>query len=115
MNQIELDERLATETERATAEGTHDAARQHAVPAATHAGWSGHATVADSSGGRMAGSPALRGQLARAARQISAEALGADLAAERGDWQTVGATYQRLALLFAEYRLLYVQCLPLVK
>jgi hypothetical protein len=50
-------------------------------------------------------------QLAPIARRISAEALSAELAAERGDWETVHATYERLALLFAEYRLRYVQCL----
>jgi hypothetical protein len=50
-------------------------------------------------------------QLAPVARRISAEALAAELAAERGDWPTVHATYERLALLFAEYRLLYTQCL----
>jgi hypothetical protein len=50
-------------------------------------------------------------QLAPVARRISAEALSAELAAERGDWDTVRATYERLALLFAEYRLLYAQCL----
>lgn len=115
MIRIERDERLVTEIERAAAEGGRAAVRQRAVPAATHAVWSGHLAGTDGSDGRIAGSPALRGQLARAARQISTEALGADLAAERGDWQTVRATYQRLALLFAEYRLLYVQCLPLVK
>ena len=49
-------------------------------------------------------------QLAGIARSISTEALSAELAAERGDWGTVHATYERLALLFAEYRLLYVQC-----
>ncbi len=50
-------------------------------------------------------------RLAPVARRISAEALSAELAAQRGDWATVHATYERLALLFAEYRLLYVQCL----
>jgi hypothetical protein len=49
-------------------------------------------------------------RLAPVARRISTEALAAELAAERGDWATVHATYERLAVLFAEYRLLYVQC-----
>jgi hypothetical protein len=49
------------------------------------------------------------GQLAGIARRIATEALSAELAAERGDWETVDATDERLALLFAEYRLLYVQ------
>jgi hypothetical protein len=50
-------------------------------------------------------------RLAPIARRISTEALAAELAAERGDWETVHATYERLAVLFAEYRLLYLQCL----
>jgi hypothetical protein len=45
------------------------------------------------------------------ARKISAEALSAELAAERGDWQTTQDSYDRLALLFAEFRLGYVQAL----
>jgi hypothetical protein len=48
-------------------------------------------------------------QLALIARRISTEALAAELAAERGDRETVHATYERLAVLFAEYRLAYVQ------
>lgn len=52
-----------------------------------------------------------RVQLARVARSISTEALTAELAAQRGDWEMLHATYERLALFFAEYRLLYVACL----
>lgn len=58
-------------------------------------------------------SQSLPKQLAGVARRISTEALSAELAAERGDWETVHLSYERLALLFAEYRLLYVQCLAL--
>jgi hypothetical protein len=50
-------------------------------------------------------------QLASIARRISTEALSAELAAEHGDWEKVHATFERLGLLFAEYRLCYVQCL----
>ncbi len=66
--------------------------------------------IADAGADRVAILLALREQLARVARSISTEALSAELAAERDDWERVHATYERLALLFAEYRLLYVKC-----
>ncbi len=50
-------------------------------------------------------------RLSPIARQISTEALSAELAAERGDWQALQASYEHLALLFAEFRLIYVKAL----
>jgi hypothetical protein len=50
----------------------------------------------------------LRGrQLARVAREVTTAALTIELAAERGDWETVHNTHDRLVPLFYEYRLAY--------
>jgi hypothetical protein len=100
--------RPAAETEKASGAGDHNRARhlQRNVVAQI-----GRDIVADMPADPQSVlRPGLK-QLARVARSISVEALSAELAAERGDWNAVHAAYERLALLFAEYRLLYVQCL----
>jgi hypothetical protein len=102
---------LAAEIEQATAAGDHDRTQKLSdlqEKLITQIG-------RDSAGSGSADLTKLplprREQLARTARRISTEALSAELAADRGDWEMVRATYERLALLFAEYRLLYMQCL----
>jgi hypothetical protein len=50
-------------------------------------------------------------QLARLGRQIAATALTIELAAERGDWETVHQGHDRLIGLYEEYRAAYVRLL----
>jgi hypothetical protein len=110
MNERKIIEALAAEAESAAAAGDLDRARKLAD-------LQGRVTarISDDVGADAATQPvvlpARPEQLAPIARRISAEALSAELAAERGDWETVQATYQRLVVLFAEYRLSYVRCL----
>jgi len=112
MKERKIAEALAAEIERATAARDYDRAEKLADLLGRVVARISRDIVA----GRSADDPEdvpqprLKG-LAPIARRISAEALSAELAAERGDMETVHVTYERPALLFAEYRLAYVQCL----
>jgi hypothetical protein len=46
-------------------------------------------------------------QLARVAREVTTAALTIELAAERGDWETVHRVHDALVPLLYEYRLAY--------
>jgi hypothetical protein len=112
MDDRKVAEALAVEIARATAAGDLDHAEKLANLLRNVIARVKGETLADASTGDLLGVPQPSpGQLAPIARRISTEALSAELAAERGDWDTVRATYERLAMLFAEYRLIYVQCL----
>ena len=112
LSESTLIEALAVQISLATQAGDLDRARNLADLQGLIVARMSREVVADTSAGRPAAvSLPGREQLARIARRISTEALAAELAAERGDWDMVHATYERLAGLFAEYRLTYVQCL----
>lgn len=111
MNEREIVGALAAEAESAAAAGGIDRARKLTDRQDRVIARIDPDVVADIAAPPVIVRPAGPEQLAPVARRISAEALAADLAAERGDWQTVQVTYERLALLFAEYRLIYVRCL----
>lgn len=106
MNERKIIEVLAAEAESAAAGGDLDRARKLADLQARVIAWISHDVVEDRAAHPVVVPPPRPEQLAPVARRISAEALSAELAAERGDWETVEATYERLALLFAEYRLM---------
>jgi hypothetical protein len=110
MNEPKIIEVLAAEAEMAAAAGDVDRARKLADLLGRVTAWISDDVGADSATQPVAFPPGPE-QLAPVARRISTEALSAELAAERGDWETVQATYERLAVLFAEYRLIYVRCL----
>lgn len=112
MDERKMAESLAAEIERATAARDYDRAQKLAELLGRVVARISRDIVADSATDDPEGGPQPRlKRSAPIARRISAEALSAELAAERGDGETVHATYERLALLFAEYRLAYVQCL----
>ena len=111
MDEEKLIEELAAEIRQATADGDHDRARKLADLQRRIVARTSSEAVGGPAAGSLADPVPGRDQLARIARRISTEALAAELAAERGDWETVHATYQRLAILFAEYRLAYEQSL----
>ena len=112
MTERALMEALAHAIEQANAAGDGDCAQQLTDLQGRIVARISRAAVAAAPADRPLTVPlAGREQLARIARRISTEALSAELASERGDWAVVHATYELLAVLFAEYRLAYVQCL----
>jgi len=112
VSERKLIEALADAIEQANAAGDGDCAQQLAdLQGRIVARISREAVAAAPADHPLAGPLPGREQLAHIARRISTEALSAELASERGDWGVVHATYERLAVLFAEYRLAYVRCL----
>jgi hypothetical protein len=110
MNDRKIAEALTAEMERATAAGDYDRAQK----LADLVGRFTERMSRDSVAGTCADDPEEAAQprrLALIARRISTEALSAELAANRGDWETVRTTYESLAVLFAELRLAYVRAL----
>jgi hypothetical protein len=110
MNDQKIAEALTAEIERAIAAGDYDRAQKLADLVGRFTERMSRDRVADThtDGPKEAAQPR---RLALIARRISTEALSAELAANRGDWQTLGTTYESLAVLFAELRLAYVRAL----
>lgn len=110
MNDRKIAEALTAEIERATAAGDYDRAQKLTDLVGKFTQRMSRDSVADTctDGPKEAAQPR---RLALIARRISTEALSAELAANRGDWETVRRTYESLAVLFAELRLAYVRAL----
>ena len=110
MNGRKIAEALTAEIERAIAAGDYDRAQKLVDLVSRFTGRVSRDSVAGTGKDDPEQTPEPQ-RLALIARRISTEALSAELAANRGDWETVRTTYESLAELFAELRLCYVKSL----
>ena len=100
MNRRELVERISAEITKAAADGDDGRARKLADLQSMVVAQISRDSVADGFTDAVAVPLPRRGQLAVLPQRISTQALSAELAAERGEWEAVHASYERLVLLY---------------